>query len=54
MTRSRSARIIVGAFLVASLAGPATAQSPADRVPITFAVEHLHNDGQLQRRAEGG
>jgi len=48
MTRSRSARIILGAFLLAVLAVPAMAQSPADRVPITFAVEHLHNTGSCK------
>ena len=48
MTRPRSVRITLGAVLVASLAGPATAQNPADRVPITFAVEHLHNTGSCK------
>ena len=48
MTRSRSARIILGAFLLAGLAVPVMAQSPADRVPITFAVEHLHNTGSCK------
>jgi hypothetical protein len=48
MTRSRSARIILGAFLVAGLAGPVMAQSPADRVPITFTVEHLHTTGSCK------
>jgi hypothetical protein len=48
VTRSRSARIILGAFLVAGLAGPVMAQSPVDRVPITFAVEHLHATGSCK------
>ena len=48
MTRPRSVRIILSAVLVAGLAGPATAQSPADRVPITITVEHLHNTGSCK------
>jgi hypothetical protein len=48
MIRPRSARITLSAVLVAGLAGPATAQNPADRAPITFAVEHLHNTGSCK------
>ena len=48
MTRPRSSRIALSAFLVAGLVGPVLAQSPADRVPITFAVEHLHTTGSCK------
>jgi len=48
MTRSRAARITLRVFLVAGLAGHVLAQSPADRVPITFAVEHLHTTGSCK------
>ena len=48
MTRSRSARTILGAVVLAGLAVPVLAQPPADRVPITFAVEHLHNTGSCK------
>ena len=48
MTRSRAARITLRVFLVAGLAGHVLAQSPADRVPITFTVEHLHTTGSCK------
>ena len=48
MTRPRSVRIALSAVLVSGLAGPATAQNPADRVPITITVEHLHNTGSCK------
>ena len=48
MTRPRSVRITLSAVLVAGMAGPATAQKPADRVPNTITVEHLHNTGSCK------
>jgi hypothetical protein len=42
-------RPIVAIILACSgLAGAATAQTPAERVPITLAVEHLHNTGSCK------
>ncbi len=48
MARARSVSITLTAFVVAGLAGPVRAQSPADRVPITFTVEHLHTTGSCK------
>ena len=48
MGRSRSVSITLTALLVAGLAGPVMAQGPADRVPITFTVEHLHTTGSCK------
>ena len=44
----RTTRIVLAAFLVIAVVGPATAQGPADRVPIHIAVEHLHNTGSCK------
>ena len=48
MTRSRTARITLRPSSSCGLTGPVMAQSPADRVPITFAVEHQHNTGSCK------
>ena len=48
MTRSRLSCLTTAVILLAGLTGPALAQPPADRVPITFAVEHLHNTGSCK------
>jgi hypothetical protein len=45
---TRPARIVLPALVIVVVAGPATAQRPADRVPIHIAVEHLHNTGSCK------
>ena len=49
MTRSRLSCLTFAGILLTSLTGPVLAQPPADRVPITFAVEHLQSntEGEL-------
>ena len=46
MTRSQSA--VAFMTVLVGLAGPVAAQPPADRVPITFAVEHQHSTGSCK------
>jgi hypothetical protein len=48
MTRSRFAATALTGLFFAGLAGPVVAQPAADRVPITIAVEHLHNTGSCK------
>jgi hypothetical protein len=48
MPPSPSVRFALSALVVACLTGPVMAQPPADRVPITIAVEHLHNTGSCK------
>ena len=48
MTRFRCAGISLTAVLMAVLVTNVKAQPPADRVPITFAVEHLHTTGSCK------
>ena len=45
---TRTGRIALPALVVIAVAGSATAQHPADRVPIHIAVEHLHNTGSCK------
>ena len=45
---SRSRRIVLSALLTLATAVVAAAQSPADRIPIHIAVEHLHNTGSCE------
>ena len=44
----RIALISIPALLLTGVAGLAAVQSPAERVPITIAVEHLHTTGSCK------
>jgi hypothetical protein len=45
---TRILRIVLPVAVLTGLAAVAVAQPPGDRVPITFAVEHLHKSGSCK------